>query len=146
VGEYQAADGTFHGYLWHRGRFRALPTGGATGINNHGQITGTTGDPATPDGFVLTGNRVTTFAAPGAQVTVPFDINDRGQIVGLSTSSLTATTASGFLRSEGRFTAINRPGAALTATFGINNRGQIVGIGPSPKDLANEPETSPRAR
>jgi probable HAF family extracellular repeat protein len=87
VGEYQAADGTFHGYLWHRGRFRTLPTGGATGINNHGQITGTIGDTATPDGFVLTGNRVTTFEAPGAPVTFPFDINDRGQVVGLSTSA-----------------------------------------------------------
>jgi len=46
VGEYQAADGTFHGYLWQQGRFQTLPTGSVTGINNHGQITGTTGDPA----------------------------------------------------------------------------------------------------
>jgi uncharacterized membrane protein len=40
VGEYQDADGVFHGYLWERGRFRTLPTGAAIGINNRGQLVG----------------------------------------------------------------------------------------------------------
>lgn len=102
VGEYQAADGTFHGYLWQQGRFRTLPApGGATGINNRGQITGVAGDITTADGYLLDGNRVTTFEAPGAQITIPYDINDRGQVVGVSAASLTATTGSGFLRDAG---------------------------------------------
>jgi probable HAF family extracellular repeat protein len=131
VGEYRDAAGTFHGYVWERGRFRSIEVGtAATGINNRGQITGPTGDPTVAtDGFLLERGRVTTFKVPGAQGTFPFGIDDRGQIVGLSV--LTATTGSGFLRdARGRFTAINRPGAAVTAPFDINNRGQIVGVAP----------------
>jgi hypothetical protein len=40
VREYQDAAGTFHGYLWERGRFRSIEAGGATGINNRGQTVG----------------------------------------------------------------------------------------------------------
>jgi probable HAF family extracellular repeat protein len=140
VGEYQVADGTFHGYLWERGRFRTLPTpGGATGINNRGQVTGVTGDVTTTDGYLLDGNRLTTFGAPGAQITIPYDINDRGQIVGGSLTSLADTAPSGFLRSGGWFIVINRPGAVATVLFGINDRGQIAGVGPTAEDLASLP-------
>ena len=98
VGEYKDADGRFHGYLWERGRFRTLPTGAATGINHRGQITGLTGDPTAPVGFLLDRGRLTTFSVPGAQVTFPAGINDRGQIVGYSSSDPAASTFSGFLR------------------------------------------------
>jgi probable HAF family extracellular repeat protein len=82
VGEYQDADGVFHGYVWERGRFRTLPTGAAIGINNRGRIIGTTGDDATaPVGFLLDRGRLTTFSVPGAQATIPYGINDRGQIL-----------------------------------------------------------------
>jgi uncharacterized membrane protein len=143
VGEYQAADATFHGYVWQRGRFRTLPTGAATGINNRGQITGVTGAVTAPDGFVLERGQLATFQVPGAQATFPYDINDHGQIVGLSAEGPTATTASGFLRdASGRVIAINRPGAAITVAFGINNRGQIVGVAANPADLASPQDPS----
>jgi hypothetical protein len=77
----------------------------------------------------------------GAQGTVPFGINDHGQIVGLSIVS--ATTGSGFLRdASGRLTAINRPGATVTAAFDINNRSQIVGVAGNPEDQATSPPTA----
>jgi hypothetical protein len=72
------------------------------------------------------------------QITLPRDINGRGQIVGFSLPSLTGAL-SGFVLSEGRFTVIQRPGAAGTALFGTNNRGQIVGYGPAAEDLASLP-------
>ena len=81
-----AAVGTFHGYLWERGRFQTLPTGSATGINNRGQITGPTSDPTSSDGFLLDRGRVTTFTVPGGQDTIPFGINEEGQIVGIAHS------------------------------------------------------------
>jgi probable HAF family extracellular repeat protein len=144
VGEYQDAAGVLHGYLWQRGRFRTIDAGTATGINNRGQITGITGDPTAPVEFLLDRGRVTTFTVPGAQLTVPYGINDQGQIVGLSASGPTATTGSGFLRdARGRITAINRPGAAITVAFDINNRGQIVGVAVNPEDLASPPPTDP---
>ncbi len=142
VGEYQDAGGAFHGYVWQRGRFRTLPTGAATGINNRGQITGVTGPLDAPVGFVLDRGRLTTFKVPGAQVTVPYGINDHGQVVGLSAGGLTATTGSGFLRdASGRLTAINRPGATVTVAFDVNNRGQIVGVAFNPEDLASPQPT-----
>jgi hypothetical protein len=97
------------------------------------QITGSAGPVATSIGFVLDRGRFTTFSVPGAPITLPFGINDQGQIVGYSFSDPTAPTPSGFLRdARGRFTAINRPGAIGTAAFDINNRGQIAIIAPSP--------------
>jgi probable HAF family extracellular repeat protein len=142
VGEYQDADGTFHGYVWEQGRFHPLPTGAATGINNRGQITGLTGDPTAPVGFLLDRGRFTTFSVPGAQATVPYGINDHGQVVGISFNDLAGTTASGFLRdTRGRLTAINRPGKSITIAFDINNRGQIVGVAVNPEDLASAQPT-----
>lgn len=33
VGDYQDADGIFHGYVWERGRFRTIDRPGAAGAN-----------------------------------------------------------------------------------------------------------------
>jgi probable HAF family extracellular repeat protein len=145
VGEYTDASGAFHGYLWERGRFRTIEAGSALAINNRGQITGVRLQPGgTLRGYLLDRGRISTFTVPGAQVTVPYGINDHGQIVGLSAPSPTATTGSGFLRdARGRITAINRPGAAVTSAFDINNRGQIVGVAVNPEDQASPPPTDP---
>jgi probable HAF family extracellular repeat protein len=118
VGEYQDADGDFHGYVWQRGRFRTIAAGGATGINNRGQITGSRPEAdGSFRGFLLERGRVTTFTVPAAQVTVPYGINDHGQIVGWMLA-LTATDplagARGFLLATGAmgpFTPIEVPGA-----------------------------------
>jgi hypothetical protein len=89
---------------------------------------------------VLDRGRFSTFAVPGAPVTLSYGINDRGQIVGYSVSGPAAPVISGFLRDpKGRLTAINRPRAIGTAAFDINNRGQIAIIAPSP------PPTDPPA-
>jgi uncharacterized membrane protein len=52
-GDYQDADGVFHGYVWERGRFRTVdgPRAGGTGaggINNRGQILGFAVNPEDP--------------------------------------------------------------------------------------------------
>jgi uncharacterized membrane protein len=136
-----------------RGRFRTIDVPGrattsASGINNRGQIIGSTG----PLGFVLDRGRFATFDAPGATLTAPFGINDRGQIVGLSSSDpADPTTIRGFLLAKGAkgpFTTISRPGATVTVPFDINNRGQLVGVAGNPEAQASPPpaDTAPMGR
>jgi hypothetical protein len=101
-----------------------------------------------PDGFLLERGRFKPVTFPPGLPDPdpsPFDLNDRGQIVGYSVSGPTAaTTFSGFLRdARGRLTAINRPGAVATAAFDINNRGQIVGVAPIADPAPSPPPTDP---
>jgi uncharacterized membrane protein len=62
---------------------------------------------------------------PDALATIPFGVNDRGQVVGFYLDG--NGTQHGYLLDRGRFTTIDVPGAAATDAFGINDHGQIVG-------------------
>ena len=58
--------------------------------------------------------------------TIPFGINNRGQVVGVDADKFHNR---GFLWSHGTFTVINCPTApGHTTAFGINDKGQIVGF------------------
>jgi probable HAF family extracellular repeat protein len=81
----------------------------ANGINNSGQIVGT----SSLGPFLYTGGTFTTIAG----TTNALGINDSGQIV----------TGGGVLNADGSFTPINFPGAEVTSSLGINNSGQVVG-------------------
>ena len=93
-------------------------------------------------GFVLERGRYTTFAPPGAVLTLPFDINNRGQIVGFTASDLATETARGFLLAKGArgpFTPISFPGAPSTVALGLNDRGQITGAYNNPNAATSPP-------
>lgn len=62
---------------------------------------------------------------PDASLTVAYDINEDGNIVGFYRNS---TGFHGYLLSEGNFTTIDFPGASQTRAFGINSNGNIVGL------------------
>jgi probable HAF family extracellular repeat protein len=135
-----------HAVLWKDGQtidLGMLPGGEysyATGINNRGQVVGvsqTTGgncDPfpftACEHGFLWENGVMTDLGAIAGAFSQATAINDRGQIVGSST-----TTASGdshaVLWDDGRIVDLgtlpddNFGGSGATA---INNRGQIVGL------------------
>jgi hypothetical protein len=78
-------------------------------------------------GFVLDKGCFTAFEAPEARLeTLPYDINDRRQIVG---RYFDGASEQAFMRDRaGRFTTIRIPGAQSAWAAGINNRRQIVGI------------------
>jgi probable HAF family extracellular repeat protein len=78
-------------------------------------------------GFLLDRGSFTAFDAPDARVeTLPYDVNDRGRIVG---RYFDGAAEQAFMRDRaGRFTTIRIPGAQSAWASGINNRGQVVGI------------------
>ena len=68
------------------------------------------------------------FEAPGAKATIPTDINNRGEVVGITCDASPCASRVGFLRDvRGRFTTIRVPGSVETQTLGVNDRGQVVG-------------------
>ena len=140
-GDYQGSDGTYHGYLWERGRFVTIDVPGADHDLRHRDQQPRPAPRRLPRRprplarLVLERGRYTTFDVPGAQITFPLGLNDRGQIVGFGFDPADLTTIRGFLLAKGAkgpLTPINRPGATTTAPFGINNRGQIVGAAETP--------------
>ncbi len=137
---YYAAGGTVHGFLRdRRGRFTTIDRPGAkatavTGINERGQLTGTssTVGPAelftAPEAFVLDRGAYTSVKVPGAAATSANAINDRGQVAG---AYLDANgTIHGFLRDRrGRFTTVDHPDATVTTVVqGLNDLGQLAGL------------------
>ena len=76
-------------------------------------------------GFLLSGGTYTTIDYPGAAGTQLNGLNDKGQIVGVTSSSPFV----GFLYdlATQTFTTISYPRAAATTPFSINNAGTIAG-------------------
>jgi probable HAF family extracellular repeat protein len=105
------------------------------GINDQGQIVGSSPALGPYPGFLYSEGTFTSFRDPGSSslplgATNPIGINDAGQIVGISSHSLIGfLTFDGFLYSSGNFTPLNDPVAAphTTNPNGINDSGQIVG-------------------
>ena len=116
-----------------RGNITTLEVPGALntilyGINDRGQIVGQSfsfgvGDPLLSGGFLFDDDEFTSIAVqePSDFVTVPHDINNRGEIVGSFGNHA-------FIYERGEFTLFDYPGAVFgTRACGINNHGQIVG-------------------
>ena len=97
---------------------------------------------ATPDGHLIVGfytpmgsngtsaytienGTFTPFIVPGSTSTNAWDVNPRGDIVGVYVDA--AGVAHGYVRTDAGFTPIDVPGASATRAFGINARGDVVG-------------------
>jgi probable HAF family extracellular repeat protein len=140
VGDYLDTDGvTRLGFKGKTGRYKAdftLPgVQGVTStnprqINNKGVVAGGYIDSTgIQHGFVLRGNNLVSFDAPGAVgVTTAEGINDAGQVSGLYTDASANRHAFLYDAHTATFTAID-PGNGSTAqeAWGINNQGLIVG-------------------
>jgi uncharacterized membrane protein len=142
VGEYRDAGGRFHGYLWDKGRFTTIdgPDGATAAnvydINDRGDLVGVYADAAGGlHAYTASDGVYTTIDMPGIAFTIPYGINNRGQISGLTTAALTlpeSPEVHGFLLRRGAggpFTSIDVPGAAPgTAAFDVNDGGIVVGV------------------
>jgi uncharacterized membrane protein len=64
---------------------------------------------------------------PGCQYTIPWAVNDRGDVVGNAMSCAGGVPDFAFLYREGVYAAIDVPGAVFTTPTDINDRGMVVG-------------------
>jgi hypothetical protein len=139
VGVYESRDRVVRHFVRdQRGRFTIIadPPGTrsddlsyeTTDINNRGQIVGFYNDDRgfTTTGFLRTKRgRFVDINVPGSQLTGPFKVNDRRQVVGIYVDA--AGALHGFRWEDGEYETIDVPGATATAVLGVNNRGQMVG-------------------
>ena len=106
------------------------PFSEASGINNHGQIIGDSGDVVRFEFAVLFSNgaivELPTLPGAGDNSSSAFAINDHGQIV--CTSFAANFHQHAFLFDNGVMIGLpTLPGGTFSEALGINNRGEIVG-------------------
>jgi probable HAF family extracellular repeat protein len=131
----------FHAFRWHEGVITDLGTLGgnnseATAINDPGQVIGTSEITTVPDSdlgfipfhcFLWREGDMSDVGTLGGKFSWAGGINNRGQIVGVSTL-LGDSDFHGFLWSNGALTdLIPFPGDEASAASGINNQGKVVG-------------------
>jgi hypothetical protein len=125
-----------HGFLRIGDQFTLIDAPGAApgttnvfGINDQRDVVGCY-EPANTlfvtNGFLLRDGVYTIIRVPDAPRTCPFDINNRGQIVGSFTDS--AIQEHGFLLWRKKLVIIDIPGSTRTSISSINDYGDIVGI------------------
>ena len=136
VGFWVGKSGNARGYEYnvYSHTFRKVTISGetsltATGINNHGDITGFfTPKGGSVESFLLShAGHLTTFAAAGADMTQAFGVNDKGEVVGATTVG--AKTYGFTWTAGGGFVTVNDPaGVGSTIINGVNDAGDLVGF------------------
>jgi hypothetical protein len=104
------------------------PQQNAESINDLGQIVGTYLDSSGDyHGYERNGGKFTSLDVPfaGATSTVPFGINNSGEVVGGWEGS---SGGGGFTLIGGAYASFNYPGSIYTNPFGLNSAGEIVGF------------------
>ncbi|GAB4181608.1 MAG: hypothetical protein Fur006_16800 [Coleofasciculaceae cyanobacterium] len=99
----------------------------ASGINNQGQVVGTSGSNTGSRAFLYSGGTMTNLGTlPGDNFSYAYGINDQGQVVGFSAGS---NPPRAFLYTDGTMTNLGTlPGDNLSFAYGINDQGQVVGF------------------
>ena len=132
VGSSQVADGTWHGFRWRQGKMTDLGELRPVGINNRGDIIGTTDTSA----FLRRGKRLIDLG-PGIY---PVALNDRAQVIGVGATPL--LWSAGKLRPLplGSVSGINRAGhisGSIGSHAAVLRRGQVTDLGAAAFDRSN---------
>lgn len=130
-----------HALMWENGHVINLGNLGSTAwntpvaLNNHGQVVGFANNAlSNPQGFLWTkakGMQGLPFVGDDDQ-SVAYDINELGQIVGISNGGTEPYSARAFLYENGKITDLNElvvgdSSLYLLLAQGINDAGEIVG-------------------
>lgn len=112
------------GFLYNKGELETIvipgPVSSLTGINDAGQMVGSSGGLGGSNGFLYDNGAFTFLHVASSRSTTATNINNQGQIVG-------SFDGQGYLYSNGQFTTIDFPGASSTFLQGINDAGAMVG-------------------
>jgi probable HAF family extracellular repeat protein len=130
AGTYSDDAGKFHGFLKDGDTFTSidypgLHSGGTQvwGVNNLGQAVGFYQNGVSTYGFVDSGGVFTDLSFPGGYSTVPWDINDNGEVVGYYLGA--DGHSHGFLYYDGKYSSVDY--GYDIEIFGVNNAGDFVG-------------------
>lgn len=99
-----------------------LPSVGAFGINDLGDVVGYRASLSMSDGFLLKNGTFSFFDRDGGLI---FGLNNSDDIVGTYYVNYAPV---GFVSINGRRFSLAFPGAAGTAAIGISNKGQVAGV------------------
>jgi hypothetical protein len=77
------------------------------------------------EGYLVDAGQFTPFVVPGSRSTAAWDVNPRGEIVGVYQDA--ANRFHGFVRDGDDYDSLDVPGATATRAFGINAGGDVVG-------------------
>jgi uncharacterized membrane protein len=109
----------------------------AAGVNERGEVVGTyvdRGTPKGPDGlyqefhgYLWQHGRFRTIDIPRARGTELYEINNRGDMIGIYAGTRARDQHAFLLDRRGRITEIKVRGGRYTIPFGLNDHGQIVG-------------------
>lgn len=129
VGSYEDEHGS-HGFLWTRGVFKTIDVPfagahdtGALGINSLGLVVGGyTGGDGLIHGFIFHQGHFSRLDEPGAVVTLPYGVNNWGQIVGTN-----------FIFDHGHFKDLSgtpeNPAPNEAMPLAINDFGLVLALG-----------------
>lgn len=118
-----------HATIWVNGRPAEVPglhgPSFGTAINDRGQILGYTVNGNDVHAFVARSGQITDLGSLGGANTYPGDINNRGQVSGVSTTSTGERRP--FRWDQGRMTDLGSLGTRTASdTIGLNDRGQVL--------------------
>src|SRR5881396_2541019 len=106
---------------------RAWRDSGTVGVNENGQITGTSGTASGKQhAFLWQSGKMTDLGTLGGRDSSAVSLNDRGQVIGTSLTAKPARTHA-FLWQSGKMTDLGTLGGRSSRPRAINNHGQIVG-------------------
>jgi probable HAF family extracellular repeat protein len=134
IGWTLPAKGDGYSFVWDNGRVIHLRRFNVAAINDGGQIAGSIRSSGRSVAALWEQGKVTSLGAlPGSKRMSPYDMNERGQVVGSSVSEARdgTTVERGFLWSDGQMTDLGTLAWHATATdpVAINAGGQVAGDG-----------------
>jgi probable HAF family extracellular repeat protein len=134
VGFSRSSSSVQHAFLWENGVMTDLHAviltgegGGARGINSDGIIVGWDATTTEAHGFLIDNSSVTTIGTLGGDVSVAYDVNDHGHVVGTSNRA-PGPPFYAFLWKDGEMTDLAALGGfdGSSRAIAINNRGEVV--------------------